>query len=160
VQCLDDSLRWFGATEVQAVQVSGLGLRQAREVGRRHLVSTLSWFSVIEGAPMGAVLSLASTRATDRLVSRVVDVLQDITSGRFEFGPLVPRDPGYDAGPDWRMLKWSGTGDSMMVVSMPEWSAAAVGWAIGQVFDVALSLDQPPEQLSVRVARHEISTTV
>lgn len=151
LQCLDDSLRWFGATELSAYQVSGYDLQPAPD--NHVLSSVLGWFSVVlPGARTDAVLTVASTQRGNRLVSEVFDGVQGTGFRYFEIGPLIDAPPDYAAGLDWG---WLGLARerSGIAVSLPEWSTAAVGWLIGRVFEAALSLDSPPRALSVRVTR-------
>lgn len=70
IQCLDDSLRWFGETEISAYQATGIDLQP--EPNQYRLSSLLGWFSVvIPRAMTPAVVTMASTQPGDRLVADV-----------------------------------------------------------------------------------------
>ena len=154
IQCLDDSLRWFGETQISAYQVTGYDLQPAPD--DHVLGSVLGWFSVaLPGAKTDAVVTIASTPRGDRLVPEVSDVFDGIqgTGFRwFEIGPLIDAPPDCAAGLDWG---WLGLARDRRgtAVSLPEWSTAAAGWLIAQVFNAALALDSAPENLSVRLTR-------
>jgi hypothetical protein len=155
IQCLDDSLRWFGATEISAYQVTGYDL-QPRPVDH-FLSSVLGWFSVvIPGAKTDAVVTIAAEQGGDRLVSQVVSEVFEGIQGTgfhfFEIGPLIDAPSDYAAGLEWGRLGLA-RDSTGIAVTLPEWSTAAVGWLIAQVFNAALSLDSSSQSLSVRVTR-------
>lgn len=151
LQCLDDSLRWFGATELSAYQVSGYDLQPAP--ADRLLGSVLGWFSVVlPDAKTDAVVTIASTRQGERLISEVFKGIQGTGFRFFEIGPLVDAPPDCAAGLDYAWLG-SAREPTGIAVSLPEWSTAAAGWLIAQVFNAVLSLDSAPENLSVRLTR-------
>ncbi len=151
IQCLDDSLRWFGAAEISAYQVTGYDL-QPRPVDH-FFSSVLAWFSVpVPSEITPATITMASSHGADTLVTEVLDGIQGTGFHFFEFGPLVDVPGDYAAGLDWGWLRLE-RGQVGIAVSLPEWSTAAVGWTISRVFDAALSLDSAPQALSVRVTR-------
>ena len=153
IQCLDDSLRWFGGTEISAYQVTGYDL-QPRPV-QYALASVLGWFCVVIPAAMTpAIVTLASAPRRSSLVTEVHAGIQGSGADFFEFGPLVDTPKELAAGTDWDWIQLT-CGDAGIAVTLPEWSTAAVGWLIGRVrvFEAALSLESAPQALSVRVTR-------
>lgn len=151
IQCLDDSLRWFGATQTSAYQVTGYDL-QPRPVDH-VLSSVLAWFSVpLPSEITPATITMASSHPADVLVAEVLEGIQGTGFHFFEFGPLVDVPGDYATGLDWG---WLGLERRQVgiAVTLPEWSTSAVGWTIARVFDTALSLDSAPQELSVRVTR-------
>ncbi|MCY4619154.1 MAG: hypothetical protein OXD50_11510 [Chloroflexi bacterium] len=151
IQCLDDSLRWYGETEVDAYQVTGYDLLPSQT--RHPLGSLLSWFCVPIAAEITpATITLASSQGGDRLVSDVLDRIQGTGHTFFEIGPLLDAPDEVAAGLDWKWLQLT-RGEVGIAVSLPEWSTAAVGWLIGTVFNAALSMEPAPHALSVRVTR-------
>lgn len=46
IQCLDDSLRWFGEVEVTAVQVTAFDIAPRQRSYLHRLVSELNWFNI------------------------------------------------------------------------------------------------------------------
>ena len=149
IQCLDDSLRWFGETEISAYQVTGYDLRPGQD--QHFLSSVLGWFSVVvPSAVTPAIVTMASAPRGYQLTSEVFADIQRKGASFFEFGRLVDAPQELAAGTGWAWLRL-GRIDTGIAVSMPEWSTAAVGWMIGTVFDAALSLEAPPPTLSVRV---------
>lgn len=151
IQCLDDSLRWYGETEVDAYQVTGYDLPPSRT--KDPLGSVLSWFCVPIAADITpATITLASSQGGDRLISDVLDRIRGRGYVYFTMGPLVDAPDEIAAGLDWKWIQLS-RGEVGIAVSLPEWSTAAVGWLIGTVFEAVLSLESAPHALSVRVSR-------
>ncbi len=154
IQCLDDSLRWYGETEVTAYQVTGYDLLP--ESADHFLSSVLGWFRVpVPSDITPVIVTLASSHRADTLVSEVLSSIQGTGFHFFEFGPLVDVPADYTAGLDWGWLGLE-RGQIGVAVTLPEWSTAAAGWLIAQVFDVVLSLESPPQALSVRVTRYAL----
>ena len=151
IQCLDDSLRWYGETEVDAYQVTGYDLPPSRT--KDPLGSVLSWFCVPIAADITpATITLASSQGGDRLISDVLDRIRGRGYVYFTMGPLVDAPDEIAAGLDWKWLQLT-RGEVGIAVSLPEWSTAAAGWLIGTVFEAVLSLESAPHTLSVRVSR-------
>ena len=150
IQCLDDSISWYGETEVWSYQVTGYDLppRETKRTG-----SVLSWFIAPDKArTTSAIVAMASSQGGDPLVSEVFNLIRKRGFDFFTIGPLVDAPEEVAAGLDW---KWQGLtrGEVGIAVSMPEWSTAAAGWLIEVAFQAALSLDPAPHALSVRVTR-------
>jgi hypothetical protein len=151
IQCLDDSLRWYGETEATAYQVTGRNLPPGQS--NHYPRSELAWFCVpVPDERTSAVVALASSQGGDALVSDVMNVIRRYGRDFFTIGPLVDAPEEIAAGLDWGWLQLT-RGEVGIAVSLPEWSTTAVGWLIGTVFEAALSLDSPPHSLSVRVTR-------
>ena len=150
IQCLDDSIRWFGEAEVWSYQVTGYDLlpRSAKRTG-----SVLGWFHTpVEANAIFAIVTMASSQGGDPLVSEVFNLIRRAGHDFFTIGPLVDASEEVAAGLDW---KWQELirGEVGIAVSLPEWSTAVAGWMIETVFEAALSLEPAPHALSVRVAR-------
>ena len=151
IQCLDDSIRWFGEAEITAYQVSGRDLPPGQS--SHYPRSELSWFHVpVPEERTSAVLTLASSPGGDAMVSDVLNVIRRSGRDFFTIGPLVDAPEEIAAGLDWRWLQVT-RGQTGIAVQLPEWSTAAIGWLIGTVFEAALSMDSAPHALSVRVTR-------
>ncbi len=151
IQCLDDSLRWYGETQISAYQVTGHDLPPSQS--EHYPSAQLSWFCVpIPDERTSAVVTLASSQGGDRFVSDVLNLIRRYGHDFFTIGPLVDAPEEIAAGLDWRWLQLT-RGQTGIAVLLPEWSTAAVGWMIGTVFEAALSLESAPHALSVRVTR-------
>ena len=151
IQCLDDSLRWFGETEVTAYQVTGYDLPSGQ---KKHFPThETGWFCVpVPTEITPAIVTLASSPGGDRIVPEVFPRIRRASHDFFEIGPLVDAPAEFAAGLDWARLSLN-RGEVGIAVSLPEWSTAYVGWMIGTVFEAALSLESAPHALSVRVTR-------
>ena len=153
IQCVDDSLRWFGETEVSAYQVTGTDLQLGRRSHPYRLASVFDWYSIESGVRKQAAITMAVwPRGELSLASEVAARIYQTNTGPFEIGLQVSGPEEYAAGPDWGWIPWY-RDDTQVEVSLPEWSPAAAGWMIAKVFDIALSLESPPRDLSVRVTR-------
>ncbi len=151
IQCLDDSLRWYGEIEITAYQVTGCDLQPGQV--NHFLGSELGWFKdPVPTAITPTIVAMASSQGGDRLVSDVLTLLRSAGLYFFEIGPLVDAPDEIAAGLDWKWLQLT-RGEVGIAVSLPEWSTAAAGWLIGTVFHAALSLESAPHTLSVRVSR-------
>lgn len=153
IQCLADSLRWFGETQISAYQVTGYDLESGQR--ERFLSSVLGWFSVVMPTSLTpAVVTMASSLQGDLLVPEVLVRMQGTGADFFEMGPLLAAPEDLAAGLDWGWIAL-GRADTGIAVSMPEWSPAAVGWLIASAFEAALSLESAPQALSVRITRQD-----
>ena len=155
VQCVDDSLRWFGETDLSAVQVTATHISPRQQIYLHRLVSVLNWFNIGTALQRAhAVVTVSADRWDERRVAAVVAAIQQTNTGSFKIGSLVSVPAEYAAGPDWGWLELSHV-DTGVAVSMPEWSPATVGWVIARLFDAILSSEPKPRHLSVRVTRLE-----
>ena len=152
IQCVDDSIRWFGKTEISAIQVTGLDVSRTKQPYAFAFFSVLNWFNVGADSRARAVVTVAADQWDARSLAEVVSVIQQTNTGAFAFGPLVATPGEHAAGPEMRWIQWARV-DQGVAVSMPEWSPAAVGWVIARVFDAVLARDSAPQNLSVRVTR-------
>ncbi len=157
IRCVDDSLRWFGEAEVSAYELIAHRV-VSEDIPPRNpryatdLLSALAWFTVGALGPVRALVTMTTGQVVDRLVRDVFDVIHPSPNLPLRFERLVNSRDGYPtASAHWPFV-WAGT-DTAIEVSLPEWSADAVGWVVARVVDAALSLDPAPHHLSVRVAR-------
>ncbi|MCY4619178.1 MAG: hypothetical protein OXD50_11630 [Chloroflexi bacterium] len=153
IQCLDDSLRWFGEAEVAAAQVTAIHIEPRQRSYLHRLVSVLNWFNIGTASERPrALVTVAADQWDAGKEADVVAAIHQRNTGSFQFGSLVTAAAEYAADTDWPWPQLVRT-NMGLDVSMPEWSGGAVGWVIGTVFDAALSLEQAPGSLSVRVSR-------
>ena len=153
IQCLDDSLRWFGEAEVAAAQVTAIDTERRQRSYLDQLVSVHNWFNIGTAIERPRALgTVAADQWDESKEADVVDAIQETNTGSFEIGSLIPAPAEYAAGPDWAWPQFART-NMGLDVSMPEWSPSTVGWVVARLFDAALSLDPAPQALSVRVTR-------
>jgi len=153
IQCLDDSIRWFGEVEVTAVQVTAFDIEPRHRSYLHRLVSVLNWFNIGTAIERPrALVTVAADQWDEGKETDVVAAIHQTNTGSFEVGSLFTAPPEYAADTDWPWPQIVRTNKGLDV-SMPEWSAGAIGWVIGVVFDAALTLDPAPYELSVRVSR-------
>ena len=153
IQCLDDSLRWFGEAEVAAAQVTAIDIERRQQSCLDHLVSALNWFNIGTAIERPrALVTVAADQWDEGKEADVVAAIHQTNTGSFEIGSLIPAPAEYAAGPDWAWPQFART-NMGLDVSMPEWSPSTVGWVVARLFEAALSLDPAPQALSVRVSR-------
>ncbi len=155
LQCFDDGLSRFGAIEVKALQVTGMHLRSSRScVG--DLVSWLNWYNAAPGPASTAVLAVDGDLFGHRPEAGLLANLQRWNTGGFEFGPLVDLEVGHlvEVSVGWGHLvpkvARSGFGVS---VTMPEWTASAVGWVLASVLEAARPAAGEERGCAIRVTR-------
>ena len=153
LQCLNDSLQWFGKAEVAATQVTAINVALRQQSYLHRLVSVLNWFNIGTAIERPrALVTVAADQWDEGKEADVVAAIHQTNTGSFEIGSLIPAPAEYAAGPDWAWPQFART-NMGLDVSMPEWSPSTVGWVVARLFEAALALDPAPQALSVRVTR-------
>ena len=153
IQCLDDSLRWFGEVEVTAVQVTAFDIAPRQRSYLHRLVSVLNWFSIGTAIERPrALVIVAADQWDEGKEADVVAAIHQTNTGSFQIGSLITSPAEYAADTDWPWPQIVRT-NMGLDVSMPEWSPSTVGWVAARLFEAALALDPAPHALSVRVTR-------
>ncbi len=160
IQCFDDALRRFGTVEISGFQVSANRLESRMPTTRSYdnLPHGMSnWFNTTRTGIAAAHIAFDEDFLWWQDADRLANDLRWRGPASFEFGPVV-------ALPDQHAVKagvytpiscvsaaHSGLGIS---VTLPEWTATAVGSALAIVIDAARA--NAPENLSsftVRITR-------
>ena len=153
IQCLNDSLRWFGGVEIAAAQVTAFDIAPRQQSYLHRLVSVLNWFNIGTAIERPrALVTVAADQWDASKEAEVVDAIHETNTGSFEIGSLITAPAEYAAGPDWAWPQFSRT-NMGLDVSMPEWSPSTVGWVAATLFEAALDRGPAPQALSVRVTR-------
>ena len=153
IQCLNDSLQWFGEAEVAAAQVTANNIALRQQSYLHRLVSVHNWFNIGTATERPhALVTVAADRWDESKEADVVASIHQTNTGSFEIGSLNTAPAEYAAGPDWAWPQFART-NMGLDVSMPEWSPSTVGWVVARIFEAALALDPAPQALSVRVTR-------
>lgn len=150
IQCLDDSLNWFGEAAVSAYEVTVVGIAPSQQSHPHDLFFTTNWFGTGSSTATRALLTLATDRSDTRMTREVLEGMQQGDARPFEFGPMVSSPDGSARGHEWEPIRWQPL-DTGIVVSMPMWRPDSIGWVIGRALDAVLSLDRPPPNLAMRV---------
>lgn len=159
IQCFHDALRRFGAVELSGLQVTGSELRSARSCAA-DLIRGLNWFSAAPHAKTPAVIVVDDRALEGRTEKELVADLQRLNTGGFEFGP--PPAMAHDQASETpsRSIPTAEHSRLGLSVTLPEWSATAVAWALAIVVDATgtsgpdlrsftARLDSPEQQLLV-----------
>ena len=157
IQCFDDALRRFGVVELSGFQVTAHFLDPRTRSYTGDLSDGLRWFNTALKGKADAFIAFDQGLLGGHTEAELVASLRQRNTGLFEFGPVV-------AVPDERSIKESflgapdhpisparsGLGVS---VTLPEWTASAVGWALAMVIDTARANTPNLRHLAVRITR-------
>ena len=156
VLCFDDALRRFGAVELAGLQVTASHLESSTRSCLGDLVGVLNWFNTTQKARADAIIAFDQELLGGQTEAELLAYLQRWNTGSFEFGPVVavPEQHWISAPVEMPLsgasLAHSGLGVS---VTLPEWTASAVGWVLAKVIDTALASAPDVPNFAVRVTR-------
>ena len=156
VQCFDDALRRFGAVELAGVQVTASHLDPSTRSCFGDLALVLNWFNTTQKARADAIIAFDQELLGGQTEAELVASLQRGHAGSFEFGPVVavPEQHWISAPVE---LTWSsvspGRSGLGVSVTLPEWTASAVGWVLAKVIDAARASAPDVPNFAVRVTR-------
>ena len=156
IQCFDDALRRFGIIELSAFQVTAHFLDPRTRSSLGDLVSELNWFNTTQKEKADALIAFDQGLLGGHTEAELVASLRRKNTGLFEFGPVVavPDEHSVKASflgvPDPVSPAHSGFGVS---VTLPEWTASAVGWALAIVIDTARASAPNLRHFAVRLTR-------
>ena len=118
------------------------------------LVGVLNWFNTTQKARADAIIAFDQELLGGHTEAEFVASLQRWNTGSFEFGPVVavPEQHWISAPVEltWCSPARSGLGVS---VTLPEWTASAVGWVLAKVIDAARASAPDVPNFAVRVTR-------
>ena len=156
VQCFDDSLRRFGAVELSGIQLTASHLESRTRSCLGDLVGMLNWFNTTQKARADAIIAFDQELLGGQTEAELLASLQRWNTGSFEFGPVVavPEQHWISAPVE---MPWSGVSPARsglgVSVTMPEWTASAVGWVLAKVIDAARASAPDVPNFAVRVTR-------
>ena len=152
VQCVDDSLRWFGEVDISAYEVLAYDLVPNQRPHWWTLHSASGWFKRGDPERIQAVVTLGTGQASDVITPESFKKLPPEHADPFGFGPSITPPNERPTRPDLHWVDWT-SAVAGIEVSMPEWSAGAIGWVIAMVYESVLSHEMAPQNLWVRVTR-------
>ena len=128
-QCFDDALRRFGTVELSALQITASLLGPPIQSQLGGLSDGLTWFGLLGGREATCVLTLDQSTFDDRLRRSLM----------FEHRGVSVVDPRYriEKPPEMSFYQEpQPRPDVGMMITLPEWSAAAIGWVLAMAADV------------------------
>ncbi|MDE2838922.1 MAG: hypothetical protein OXL97_15650 [Chloroflexota bacterium] len=154
VQCFDDALRRFGEVELSGLQVTTLSLDPRTRSPADDLVSGLNWFNLSSSRRTTALMAFDQELLGNRTEAELVADLRLWNTGSFEFGPAVavPEQHAVIASFESEPVSPARSGFGVSV-TLPEWTASAVAWAIAIVMDRARAGAPDVSRFAVRVTR-------
>ena len=157
VQCFDDALRRFGAVELAGLQVTAIYLDPSTRSCLDDLISGLNWFNTTQKARADAIIAFDQELIGGQTEAELLAYLQRWNTGSFEFGPVaaVPEQHSIKApfeGPLFHSISPARSGLGVSV-TMPEWTASAVGWVLANVIDAARASAPDVPNFAIRVTR-------
>jgi hypothetical protein len=155
VQCFDDALRRFGAVELSGLQLTASHLEPSTRSCLDDLISGLNWFNTTQKARADAVIAFDQELLGGQTEAELLaSIERDKRS--FEFGPVVAV-PEQDSVKNPFEMGWSSVSPARsglgVSVTMPEWTASAVGWVLAKVIDAARAGAPDVRNFAVRVTR-------
>ena len=163
LQCLSDAVQRFGAT-VSGFQVA-LGSQHMSSSYNYEwhldkcewwLVGVLNWFNLSTQTRTEAVIHFDQELLGTGDVPALVDAIVQYDSGHFEFRLLteVPDEARVRLDTPFRLHSAlrSSTGQGILV-SMPEWTPSAAGWALAKTIVAAHALGSKLDNYAVRISR-------
>ena len=120
------------------------------------LVGVLNWFNTTQKARADAIIAFDQELLGGHTEAEFVASLQRWNTGSFEFGPVVavPEQHSFK-GPvemPWTVVSPARSGLGVSV-TLPEWTASAVGWGLAKVIDTARASAPDAPNFAVRVTR-------
>jgi hypothetical protein len=117
----------------------------------------LNWFNTTQKARADAIIAISHELLGGHTEAELVASLQRRnTRSLFEFGPVVavPEQHWISAPVE---MPWSGVSPARsglgVAVTLPEWTASAVGWVLATVIDAARTSAPDVPNLAVRLTR-------
>ncbi len=157
IQCFDDALCRFGDVTLSGLQVTISDLQPRQRDGAGYPVSDLiykrNWFNLAPQEPTEALIAFDHELLEDHTAAAtLVASLQQWDAAAFVFGPVVAvPEPHWIQVPAYPCsLAPARCG---VAVTMPEWTASAVAWALALVLDTARAVAPYVRHCAVRVTR-------
>ena len=155
-QCFGDALSRFGDVHLSALQLTIFNPDLSQDSRWNYLVSSLNWFNanLTEGAD--AIIAFDQGLIGGDDVSKLADALRRRSAGPFDFS-AIERAPERcmiesDAA-NWFQQSLAPPSSQALLVSMPEWTPSAAGYALATVIDAARDFAQDAEALAIRITR-------
>ena len=120
-----------------------------------YLVGVLNWFNTTQKARAKAIIAFDNELLGGHTEAELLTRLERDRRS-FEFGPLVPVPEQHSVkGPvemPWTVVSPARSGFGMPV-TLPEWTASAVGWVLAKVIDAARASAPDVPNFAVRMTR-------
>ena len=159
MQCFDDALRRFGDVELSGLQVTACQTSDVEPSTRsniRDLVAGLNWFNTTLRARADALVAFDNELLGGHTEAELVAGVQWRNNGSFEFGPAatVPERHRAKAPVEAPRRSISTTSSGLgLSVTIPEWTASAVGWVLATVVDAARVMAPDVREYTIRITR-------
>ena len=149
-QCLVDALRRFGEVAWSGLQVTIRDLEPHTRTNL-ELFATHNWFHVAPRTRPTAHLAVDQGLLGDLTAAELAAYLQQWNTGAFTFGPVIHVPGSHRIQTRPRLpLHPARLG---LTVTLPEWTASAVGWVMAFVLDHARALTPTVRACAVRITR-------
>ncbi len=152
IRCFHDALSRFGAVELTGIQVFGLGFDPRVD----HFSPDPNWFNINPAERVHAIVTFDEGLLGGPAEPQTVAEALTATDGQFKFGPLVelPReDPIARKRDQWPFMMSVSPHEKGLAATLPEWTPTAIGYALGQVTELAARIDPTPENFVVGITR-------
>ena len=159
MQCFDDALRRFGDVELAGLQVTACRTTDVELSTRSNmgdLGSGLNWFNTTLRARADALVAFDNEFLGGHTAEELAAPFQRGTTGSFKFGPVVavPKQNQVKAPVEAPLhFRSAGPSGRGLSVTMPEWTASAVGWILAIVVDAARAMAPDVREFTIRITR-------
>ena len=155
IQCVDDSLRRFGAVEVSGYQVTTSGMETLTVDRLGYLGSVLNWFNLDSKARTDAIVAFDQALLKDDDLHKLVAALQRWDYGSFEFRSVVdvPEECMVEVTTSAFLHPVTTQSPQGVLVSLPEWTPSAAGWVLAMVMDAGRKMRPDASSLAIRITR-------
>ncbi len=158
IQCFDDALRRFGVVELSGLQVTASYLEPSKRSAIGGIFSALNWFNIALKARADALVAFDNEFLWGHTEEKLAARFQWGNTGSFKFGPVVavPKQNQIKAPVEAPLHYYSISPASSglgLSVTMPEWTASAVGWVLATVIDAARAIAPDVREFTIRITR-------
>ena len=137
-QCFIDALNRFEVVTLTGLQIT-VSYPKFYMQARPDLVSVLNWFNLTPLSRTNAIIAFDNELLTICTVDNVLGLLQKSNTGPFAFGPKVTVSTPHEIQVTFEPLAATNVG---IAVTLPEWTASAIGWVLAMVLDTVRTLSR------------------
>ncbi len=158
VQCFDDALRRFGVVELSGLQVTASYLEPSTRSATGGVFSALNWFNIAPKEKVVTLIAFDNELLGGHSEEELLANLPGVHGRPFKFGPVAAVSEQHriktpvEAPLHYYSISPATSGLGLSV-TLPEWTASAVGWALAAVIDGARAIAPDVPEFTIRITR-------
>ncbi len=152
IQCFHDALSRFGAVELTGIQIFGTGFDPRVD----RFSASPNWFNIGPAERTRAIIAFDEGLLGGPIEPQAIADHLTVNTGQFRFGPPVDLPEEYSIGrkrDQWPFMMSVSPHEKGLAATLPEWTPTAIGYALGQVTELAAKIDPTPENFVVGITR-------